>query len=221
MAVLLIILKILIYLLLLIIGLVLLLLLIPVSYRGKVATAEDFRAEVAVGWAWRLLGISAQMEEGATEVTLRLFDRRILRLKGSNRQVDGEKAGTAQKEEKKDKKQKKGFSIKYIANKALVEEIIDYFKRVLGIIKPKYMHLYGTYGFEDPSVTGMLAGMTGLIESIVPHARIALAPDFTREVLELDMCAEGSLTAGSLVYQTVRTLFRRPVRKIWFKRNKN
>jgi len=220
MVLLLIILKILLYLLFFIAGLALLLLLIPVSYKGQLVTADGFKAEVAVGWAWKLLGINAEMEGEAVNVTLRVFNRRIFRFRGGKGPVVEESEEKAAEEEKKEQKQKRDFSIKDVANKAFIEEITGYFKRVLGIIKPKYLHLYGTYGFEDPSVTGILSGAVGIIRSTVPDARIFLTPDFTREVIELDICAEGSMTAGSLVYQTVRTLFRKPVRKIWFRRKK-
>lgn len=221
MVLLLIILKILLYLLLFIAGLSLLLLLIPVSYRGQLITADGFKAEVAVGWAWKLLGISAEMEGEAVDVTLRVFNRRLFRFRGGNSPAVEEETAKEPEKEKKGQKQKREFSIKDVANKAFIEEITGYFKRVLGIIKPKYLHLYGTYGFEDPSVTGTLSGAVGIVRSMVPHARIFLTPDFTREVIELDICAEGSMTAGSLVYQTVRTLFRKPVRKIWFRRKKS
>ena len=35
--------------------------------------------------------------------------------------------------------------------------------RVLNIAKPKYVHLYGTYGFDDPSLTGMVSGAAAIV----------------------------------------------------------
>jgi len=220
MAILLIIIKILLYLLLIIVGLLLLLLLVPVSYRGRMLTEGGFRAEAAVGWAWRLLGISVELEGDTADVAVTILNRRVLRFNGGKgKEV---KAAAAQEpEEEKTAKKKSELGIRDIANKALIEEVISYIKRVLNVIKPKYLHLYGTYGFDDPSATGILAGIVGIIKGMVPHARIALTPDFTREVLDLDFCAEGSMTAVSLVYQTVRTMLRRPVRKLWFRREKS
>lgn len=221
MAILLIIIKILLYLLLFIVGLILLLLLVPLSYRGRVLTEGGFRAEAGVGWAWRLLGISVEMDGVAADVAVTIFNRRVLRFNGGKSHEIKEAAVQESEEEKTSKKKKSELGIRDIANKALIEEIIDYIKRVLGILKPKYLHLYGTYGFDDPSVTGILAGMTGIIRGMVPHARIALNPDFTSEVLDIDFFVEGSMTAGSLVYQTVRTMLRKPVRKLWFRRKKS
>lgn len=221
MLILLVIIKILLYILLFILGLVMLLLLIPVNYSGQVITAEGLKAEVVVGWAWKLFGINAEMEGEAVAVTLRIFNRRIYRIKNGKAAEEEEVIEELPENKEKAQKQKKDFSIKDIANRAFIEEIIEYFKRVVGILKPKYLHLYGTYGFEDPSITGILCGATGIINAMIPHARINLNPDFTREVIDLDIRAEGSMTAGSLVYQTIRTLFKRPVRKIWFRRKKS
>lgn len=221
MAILLIIIKILLYLLLFIAGLVLLLLLVPVSYRGRLMMEGGFRAEAAVGWAWRLMGISVEMDGDAADVAVTIFNRRVLRFNGRKSHEVKDDTIQETEKEKTEKKKKSELGIRDICNKALIEEIIDYIKRVLGIIKPKYLHLYGTYGFDDPSVTGILAGVTGIIKGMVPHARIALNPDFTREVLDIDFFVEGSMTAGSLVYQTIRTMLRKPVRKLWFRRKKS
>jgi hypothetical protein len=81
--------------------------------------------------------------------------------------------------------------------------------------------LYGTYGFDDPSLTGMVSGAAAIIKAIIPNARVGLYPDFTREVLDLDFRAEGSMTVGSLAYQTIKTALKKPVRKILFRRKKN
>lgn len=213
-------LKILLYILLFIIGLIILLLLIPVSYSGQVDTYGGFKAEVAVGWAWRLLGIKAEMEGEAYDMNLLLFNRRIYRIKG-NKAVEQEEASEEKaKEEPKKKKKGREFGIRDILDKSLFTEIKEYFKRTLGILKPKYIHLYGTYGFEDPSITGMIAGAAGIIKGMFPHAKVSLSPDFTQEILELDFRAEGSVVIGSLAFQTLRTAFKKPVRKIWFRRKK-
>lgn len=221
MLILLFILKILLFILLFIIGLIMLLLLIPVSYSGQVDTYGGFKAEVAVGWAWRLLGIKAEMEGEAYNMNLLLFNRRIYRIKGNK--AEKQEAASEEKEKKEETREKKKgreFGIRDILDKALITEIKEYFKRMLGILKPKYIHLYGTYGFDDPSVTGMISGVAGIIKGMFPHARVSLSPDFTQEILELDFRAEGSVVIGGLAFQTLRTALRKPVRRIWFRRKK-
>lgn len=222
MVVLIIILKILVNLLLVILGLVLLLLLIPFNYSGQVLAADGFKLQLAVGWAWKLVGINAEIEGEAVDITLRLLDKRVYRIKSRETVKEEEKAEKAPGGDEKEKKSgKKGLGIKDITDRALINEVLEYFKRVLNIAKPKYMHLYGTYGFDDPSLTGIVCGLTGALKSMIPHARMHLNPDFTQEILDLDIRAEGSMVVGSLAYETVRTVLKKPVRKIIFKRKKS
>ncbi len=224
MLILLIILKILLYLLLILLGLVLLLLLIPFNYTGQVATSEGFSVQLVLGWAWKLLGINAEIEGDNYDITLRVLNRRVYKMKtGADREKEEEAKKQPEKKEtdKKDKKDKKGLSFKELTDRTLIKEILEYFKRILNIAKPKYMHLYGTYGFEDPSLTGIVCGITGIVKGMIPNARIHLTPDFTQEVMDLDLRAEGSVVMGSLAYQTVRTVLKKPVRKILFKKKKS
>ena len=220
MLVLLIIIKILLYILLFIIGLAVLLLLIPFNYSGQVLTADGLRVKVTLGWAWKLLGINAEIEGEAYDITLRIFNIGVYKLK--NKETLEEEQQTDKQFEKKDKhkKDRKGFSIKELSDKTLINEILEYFKRVLNITKPKYLQLYGTYGFDDPSLTGIVCGAAGIIKSIIPNARLALTPDFTQEIIDLDLRAEGSMIMGSLAYQTIRTVLKKPVRKVLFKKKK-
>lgn len=220
MLVILIILKILLYILLTIVGLVLLLLVIPFNYSGQVLASDGFKAELALGWAWRLLGINAEIEGEAVNITLQVLDKRIYKLKTGEAEREDEKPTHKPHIKKRGEKEKRGFNLKDVFDRELINEILEYLKRVLNIARPKYLHLYGTYGFDDPSLTGMVCGVSGMINSIIPHARLHLNPDFTQEILDLDFRAEGNLVIGSLVYQTVRTVLRKPVRKILFRKRK-
>jgi hypothetical protein len=56
---------------------------------------------------------------------------------------------------------------------------------------------------------------------MLPNARLHLTPDFTREVMDLDMRVEGNMVVGSLAYQTIRTVLKKPVRKILFRKKKS
>lgn len=218
MVILLITLKILMYILLFLLGLAFLLLIIPVNYRGQVLTAEGFRAQFAFGWAGKLFGISAEIKGEDYDVTLRILDKRVHKLKSKGQ--EGEKKQSEQKTEKK-AKEKKVPGFREITDGALINEILEYIKRVLNVVKPKYIHLYGTYGFDDPSITGMVCGAAAAIKPMIPHARVRLYPDFTQEIIDLDLRAEGSMTVGSLAYQTIRTVLKKPVRKILFRKKKS
>lgn len=223
MIVILIILKILLYLLLFILGLALLLLILPFNYAGQVLAADGLKAQFALGWAWKLLGINAEIEGEDVNITLRVLNKKVYKFKGKTDREEEEQ--TLQqpegKEKEKKKKDRKGPKLKELADRTLINEILEYFRRVLNIAKPKYLHIYGTYGFDDPSLTGIVCGITGIIKSMIPHARLHLTPDFTQEVMDLDLRAEGSMVVGSIAYQTIRTVLKKPVRKILFRKKKS
>lgn len=221
MLILLIIIKILLYILLFIIGLAVLLLLIPFNYSGQVLTADGFRVKVALGWAWKLFGINAEIEGEAYDITLHIFNKRVYKLKNKENATEEQQSDKQFKKKEKEEKDKKGFRVKDFADRTLINEILEYSKKVLNIAKPKYMYLYGTYGFDDPSLTGVVCGVTGIIKSMIPNARLNLNPDFSQEIMDLDLSAGGSMMMGSLAYQTIRTVLKKPVRKILFKKKKS
>lgn len=221
MTVLLIVLKILLYLLLFLLGLLILLIIIPFNYSGQLLAAGGVKAQISFGWAWRLLGINAEIEGEAVDISLRILDRKVLRLKGGKREEAEEEQEQNPQKEEKEKKREKKLGIRDFADKELIQEVWDYFKRILGIAKPKYFHLYGIYGFDDPFLTGIVSGAAGIIRSMVPDAKLSLTPDFTQEILDLDIRAEGSMTVGSLAWQTLRTALKKPVRRIIFKSKKS
>ncbi|HYE84606.1 MAG TPA: DUF2953 domain-containing protein [Clostridia bacterium] len=207
--------------LLLILGLLMLLIIIPFNYSGQVLAAGGFKVQLSFGWAWKLLGINAEIEGEAVDISLRVLDKRVYRLKNRKPEEAEKQAEQKPEKEEKEKKRGKGPGIRDFADKALIREVLDYIKRVLDIAKPKYFHLYGTYGFDDPSLTGVVCGATGIIRNLIPNARLNLTPDFTQEIIDLDLRAEGSMTVGSLAYQTLRTAFKKPVRRILFRRKKS
>jgi len=194
---------------------------IPFNYSGQVLAADGFRVQLVLGWAWKLLGINAEIEGEAVDITLQVMDRRVYRLKSRNTEEKEEQPGQKPEKKEKEKKPGKGLSIKDFTDKTLINEILEYFKKVINIAKPKYFHLYGTYGFDDPSLTGITCGITGIIKNLIPHARLHLTPDFSQEIIDLDLRAEGSMVVGSLVYQTVRTILKKPVRRILFSKKKS
>lgn len=72
-------------------------------------------------------------------------------------------------------------------------------------------------GFEDPSLTGMLAAARAALPSgIAPNLRVSL--DFSRPVLEGWVEARGYGSLAAVVWALLRAFFSRPIRPIWMKR---
>lgn len=215
------ILKILLYILLFVVGLLILLLSIPFSYSGEFQLADGIRVRCDVGWAWRLIHFKVDVEDGENDVSAYIFNWRILKM----RQKTSEEAEEAKEEkktadEKEVRKERRGPSLKELTDKSLITELLAYLKKILKLAKPKYFYLKGTYGFDDPSLTGITCGLLSLIKSCIPNAKIQMNPSFTEEVFEVEVAAEGSMIAGILTYETIRMIFKKPVRKVIFRKKR-
>lgn len=221
MAVFYIILKILLFLLLSIVGLLIILLSIPIRYSGMLVTSGGLRVQLSLGWAWRLLGVNVERDREAYDITLRIFNRSIYKLERKKSEENAEQLKEQHEKKEKEEKKRGQFSLNDFTDRALINEILEYFKRVLDIAGPKYFQLYGTYGFDDPSLTGIVCGATEMIKAIIPNARLELTPDFTGEAMDLNLRVDGSVSAGRLVYQTIRTMLKKPVRKTLFGEKKS
>ncbi len=215
------ILKLLLYLFLAFISFVLLILLLPVTYSGEVLFAGGVAANYRFGWPWKIFNVKGSYNEDKLEMGLYLANLRILKLnldKMENQFKDKKvnKEDKPKNESKKEKKEAKNLGDFF--DTGLLKEFLAYAKRILKILKPKYMHLKGTYGFEDPALTGMVCGAVNVVNAVVPNAKIDLYPDFTDEVLEIDFKAEGRVVAGRLLFQTLRTFLKKDIRKKIFKK---
>ncbi|ADK16381.1 MULTISPECIES: DUF2953 domain-containing protein [Clostridium] len=70
-------------------------------------------------------------------------------------------------------------------------EYKDSIIKIISIIKPKYVKIEGNYGFDDPSMTGMLCGVFNVIYSFLPKNSIRVIPDFFNEVFNLHLEVSG------------------------------
>lgn len=216
-----IVLKILLYMLLFFVGLLILLLSVPFNYSGEFQLADGIRVRCDVGWAWRLIHVAVDVADGENDVSVYILNRRILKIKQKTGEEIEEAGGEKKAEEENGgKKERRGPSLKELTDKCLINEVLAYLKKILKLAKPKYFHLKGTYGFDDPSLTGMTCGVLSIIRSCIPNAKIYMNPSFTEEVFELEAAAEGSMIAGILTYETIRMIFKKPVRRIVFKKKR-
>lgn len=200
--------------------LIILFLILPFSYESNVVLLDGVRANFRIGWPWRFMNITGSYDEETLNMSLYIINKRVCRLKNKVNQESEEENKKPKKE--KEKKENKDImqSIKNLADKKFTNEIITYLKSLYDIAKPQYLQFSGVYGFDDPSLTGMAAGAIAALNNAMPKARISLYPNFTDEIIELELKTAGSLLVGPAVYLTVRTMLKRTVRDKLFKRRK-
>jgi hypothetical protein len=76
------------------------------------------------------------------------------------------------------------------------------------------LNLSGTYGFEDPSLTGFTVGVISAANR--GSRSIDLNPDFTREVVDMRGGIRGWVIPLQIMAICIVFLFRKPVRAMWW-----
>ena len=98
--------------------------------------------------------------------------------------------------------------------------MFNYFKDIINIVKPKYFRISGVYGFEDPSLTGMLLGLISIIQGAVPNAQIYVNPEFEEETINIEAEIYGNIKICVICYRTLKLIIKKEVRQILFKKSK-
>jgi hypothetical protein len=212
------ILKVILYLIAALLLILITLLVVPFSYKGEGSVSGEISYSYSVGWFWNLFNIRGTSGEENLKTEIYLSNKRLFTVKSK---LDTEKELDEDDENKEEKESSRSVNnLRSMFDTKVIKEGFNYLKKIVKQISPKYLHLHGTYGFEDPSVTGMTAGFMYTLQDLWPQSKIRLQPCFTEEILELEIKAAGSITAGKLVWDTARFILKKDIRKIIFKRNK-
>jgi hypothetical protein len=212
MAFLIIILKILLILMLLLISILVLILFIPFKYFMKGKIDGYIGGSVETRWLFGLVKFIVYKYEDKPKIKivicgLKVFSKKLIE--------DNEK----KKPDKKERSKKKSKS-KRSFGKDLLLEFFKYFKDIINIVKPKYFKISGVYGFEDPSLTGMLLGIISIIKGAVPKAQIYVEPDFEEELINVEAEIYGDIKVCVICYRTLKLIIKKEVRKFLFKKSK-
>lgn len=88
------------------------------------------------------------------------------------------------------------------------------FGKVLRHIFPGKVHADLTFGFDDPSTTGYLLAVYGMLPGYVGK-HILLHPDFDNSVLKGNFNVKGRVRAWTLLYQALCVFFDKNCRKLY------
>ncbi|MDP4146193.1 MAG: DUF2953 domain-containing protein [Bacillota bacterium] len=200
-----------------ILALLILLLIIPFGYRFRGAIKDEIMGEANIIWFFNFFRVRIFKEE-KMKFSLFIAGKGII-----TREISDEKKKQKAKKykDKKDKKQKEDKeSLKEVFKRDFFKNIFRYVKDIINIIRPKYVSIKGIYGFEDPSITGMLCGIVPLISPLIKRGGIKLQPVFEDEIMDIEAEVYGRITIILLVWRTLKLVFSKPIRKIIFKKRK-
>ena len=98
---------------------------------------------------------------------------------------------------------------KLVLDKHIRNHILALFKAILLVIRPRVFSLKGTYGFDDPHLTGWCFAFICFIQQIIKTANIDVEPDWEEAVCDLNASIQGSFTGASLAWCLIRFVISR------------
>lgn len=211
-------LKVLLNIFLVLIGLVVIFLFIPFSYSFHLGIKENITYDGTITLLWGLLKIKLLKVNGKNKV--RIYITRICidvnqapkkvkrKIKKDNQKINREK----------NNKHKR--TIKDFLQKQFLYNTSEFIIKVIKIVRPKTFKAYGSYGFEDPALTGVICGAVGIITSELPNSNIKFQPVFDDEVIDIDMKVSGGFIVFSILFKTLLFVFKKENRKVIFNKHK-
>ena len=207
-------LKILLILMLILLSILTLIIFVPFKYflNGKIDGSIGGSAETR--WLFGLIKIIVYKYEDKPEIQIVICGLKIFSKKIIKDNKTKEKKSDKKEKSKKKSKSKRSFG------KDLLLEFFKYFKDIINIVKPKYFKISGVYGFEDPSLTGMLLGIISIIKGAVPKVQIYVEPNFEEEFINIEAEIYGDIKVYVICYRTLKLIIKKEVRKFLFKKSK-
>ena len=126
------------------------------------------------------------------------------------------------KNKDKKKKVKKNSNRKMEITKKLICTCYEYLKDIINIVKPKHINISGTYGFDNPFITGIVCGVISIINSVIPNSAVNIKPEFKDEVYDIKINGYGKVVGFIVLSRTLRFIIDKEVRKnIFSKKQKD
>ncbi|MPQ30689.1 DUF2953 domain-containing protein [Clostridium estertheticum] len=210
------ILRMLLYLLIFTFGIILLFLIIPFEYYISSKIDEKINVDITLLFLKKIIKVMVRHEDTKETFLIKIMGLRIIRkeIKSPGIKIEKEEM----EKNNKNSKKKNNFNIKDYIEREFINDLINYFKDIINIVKPKTVKINGVYGFDDPSLTGMICGIIPLISNLIPKSDINLQPVFDDEIIEIECDVHGKISLLSAIIKTLRFVFKKNNRQKIFKK---
>ncbi|APC39391.1 DUF2953 domain-containing protein [Clostridium estertheticum] len=210
------ILRILLYLLIFTFGIILLFLIIPFEYYISSKIDEKINVDITLLFLKKIIKVMVRHEDTKETFLIKIMGLRIIRkeIKSPGIKIEKEEM----EKNNKNSKKKNNFNIKDYIEREFINDLISYFKDIINIVKPKTVKINGVYGFDDPSLAGMICGIIPLISNLIPKSDINLQPVFDDEIIEIECDVHGKISLLSAIIKTLRFVFKKNSRQKIFKK---
>lgn len=191
----------------------LLVLFLPLEYSLELKYNESLNIKASISILKGFLGARTFTEEDTICFSINIAG--ITAVKKNIKELINK---TKEKDKTAAKKSRSKFSIRNLTSDGFIRDILMYLKDILNIIKPKVFHLNGSFGFEDPSLTGLLCAVLPSIQLLTQNCNINYTPVFDDRSAEIYLYVYGNLFPFSAIFKTLRFLFKNGRIKLFFKK---
>lgn len=186
-----------------------LLLVVPFSFAAQVRRDQINHFAASVSWLWG--GVSLHAENTSGTFKAGPFTSKTFSFKRDSSAAEQKKKAPPRKKDRP----ARTTSARQFLN---AELILSFFKSLLQIWSALSLRAEGraVFGFEDPSLTGMVCGLLAAAGLYSRHPALAITPDFLEPGLAGNLSVRGRFTVGRLLYIAVKFLLSRPARRLWW-----
>lgn len=205
--------EVLIYILLALVVLLVIILVAPIHFAGRIEYAESFNLQGQVRWAGGLLSIELMRSEGTFHGTWGFLGWQKAISKNEAKSPDSKSPPGSKKPRTPKKSSHSKSDLSAFMNPQLFVALKNVFLKLVQALHLK-LQLSGIYGFDDPSLTGVMVGAIAALNR--DSSFIDLDPDFTREVVDIRGSIGGWLSPLQIIVIGLGFIFKKPVRAIWW-----
>lgn len=198
--------KILLIILISIIGILIIILIIPYTYSITYNVSNDIIGTVSIKILAGLLKFQNEKLESKSSIKVYFFSLQVYCKDYGEKERESVEKKVAFKVKKK--VNLKGIGLEFL------KRIARYLYEVGNLIKPKTFVICGTYGFDDPLVTGVISSLVPIVKTIVTSVDIYLNPVFLDKTINIDVKCEGKLSLFVIGFKTLMFIFDKNVSKL-------
>jgi hypothetical protein len=169
--------------------------------------AESLKLQGRVRWAGGLLRLELIRSEGIYQCSLGFLGLKKAIPKSEKKTPSRKKPRT-----KKRRASSNGNILSFVNPQLFFAVKAVLFKLVQALHLG--LNLSGTYGFDDPSLTGITMGVIATLNR--GSKSIDLNPDFTKAVVDIRGRIRGWLSPFQIIVIGVKFFLKKPVRAIWW-----
>lgn len=188
---------------------IILLILIPVGYSVNYNISDKSCGEIKIKLLGGFLNIIYNNRNKKDDLKILICGFISIYIKAKNNVKNKDKK-TKNREDKTKRFKFKNISVYFL------RKLMSYILDIIESLKPKVLKIEGTFGFYDPSNTGIVCAFIPFVSNMLPSLDINLEPIFHDEILDINIICIGKVSFILAAFKTAAFLREKRIRKFLF-----